>query len=700
MNKTVSLLPILALGASASVAEPVTAPAPLEAKVDLSQTAAPVSPHEFGMFIEHIGSLIYRSLWTEMLDDRKFFSPIAAKNGETSGEPESPFRPKLHLWTPLGAEGTVTMDKCAPFVGEQSPCIALDPKEVRGIAQKGLKVLAGKGYTGRVYLRADPGTKVTATLAWGPGEKDRQSVTIEPVSEYVKYPLAFTAGADSSDASLTIAATGTGSLHIGAVSLMPEDNVAGFRPDAVKLLRDLHSGLWRLPGGNVISAWSWYDSVGDPDRRPSYFDPVWNAVQSNDVGLDEFMTLCRLLEVDPYVSVNAGFGDAHSAAEEVEYLNGATGTRMGALRAANGHPEPYAVKYWNIGNEPYGNWQFGRTNLKYYTYKHIDFARAMRKVDPSITLLASGSMPDRIWADPNAVVPYDATKESIGDEWDWTGGLFAHCMDYFDGMTEHWYAPAGMRYDPTHAPKGVDQMFAGYVKEDYSLLEWVRYPADRVEIKAEQWAQYEKMFPEMAAKKKFLAIDEYAFMAWGGGLKAALAQGLVFNEMLRHTGVLTMSAHTMGTSAIDLSTDAACYNSTGLVFFLYRDLAGCRPVTLSGNSAQPKPKYPPSGDIPRTTSGSPTYPLDMTALLTPDGKTLLLFVVNATESAQSFDLSGVKAAGPATMVELTGSALDAENHAGKPAKVTISAPKAVANPAHPTVAPYSISLLRIPVEGK
>jgi alpha-N-arabinofuranosidase len=189
-------------------------------------------------------------------------------------------------------------------------------------------------------------------------------------------------------------------------------------------------------------------------------------------------------------------------------------------------------------------------------------------------------------------------------------------------------------------------------------------------------------------------------MAWGGGLKAALAQGLVFNEMLRHTGILKMSAHTMGTSAIDLSPTASCYNSTGLVFYLYRDLAGFTPMALSGNSAQPAPKYPPSGDIPRTTSGSPTHPLDMTALLSPDGRTLLLYVVNATESVQSFDLSGVKASGPVTLVELTGSALDAENHAGEPAKVTISAPRNVADASHPTVAPYSISLLRIPVEGK
>ena len=107
---------------------------------------------------------------------------------------------------------------------------------------------------------------------------------------------------------------------------MPADNVQGFRPDTIALLRQLHSGMWRLPGGNFLSDWSWYDGIGDIDKRPPMFDHAWNAMQPNDVGMDEFMTLCKLIGVDPYVTVNAGFGDAHSAAEEVEYMNGAVNT--------------------------------------------------------------------------------------------------------------------------------------------------------------------------------------------------------------------------------------------------------------------------------------------------------------------------------------------------------------------------------------
>jgi len=69
--------------------------------------------------------------------------------------------------------------------------------------------------------------------------------------------------------------------------------------------------------------------------------------------------MCHLLGVEAYITVDAGFGDAWSAAEYVEYVNGAVTTPMGKLRAAHGHPEPYRVKFWGIGNEMWGGYQYG-----------------------------------------------------------------------------------------------------------------------------------------------------------------------------------------------------------------------------------------------------------------------------------------------------------------------------------------------------
>ena len=96
----------------------------------------------------------------------------------------------------------------------------------------------------------------------------------------------------------------------------------------------------------------------------------------------------------PYITVNAGFGDAWSAAQFVEYVNGAVTTPMGRLRAANGHPQAYKVKFWGIGNEPWGEWQLGFMPVAQFELKYNLFAKAMRKVDPTIKLIAPGAMPD------------------------------------------------------------------------------------------------------------------------------------------------------------------------------------------------------------------------------------------------------------------------------------------------------------------
>jgi alpha-N-arabinofuranosidase len=400
--------------------------------------------------------------------------------------------------------------------------------------------------------------------------------------------------------------------------------------------------------------------------------------------------------------VNAGFGDSHSAAEEVEYMNGPATTRLGAMRARNGHPEPYRVKLWDIGNEPYGEWQIGRTDLKYYAIKTNEFAKAMRQADPSITLLASGAMPDEMTVTgqtrnlrlPDPQAQFDSPA-------DFTGGLLAGSWGSFEGLTEHWYARAGKRFDyalaKTLAPDAPNE--AGYVNVDQTVLEWARYPSNRVRLKADEWHEYQKRFPAMVDKKIFLSIDEYAYSGAPVNLKSSLAYGMVFNEMLRHTDLLTMSAFTMGVSTIDYSPTQAVYNTTGLLFKMYGDHLGSIPVALSGNSPQPAPKYPIAGDQPATNPGSPTYPLDMFAALTADRKFLTVAVVNATETERKFDLStaGARLAGPSTLWRMTAGNLDAANRVGEPPQVEIKETSLGDAPSTIAVAPFSVNVYRFPV---
>jgi alpha-N-arabinofuranosidase len=684
-------------------------PEQLKVVIDANQTADPVSKYIFGSFIEHIGPLIYRSLWSELLDDRKFYFPISSKDPQASAPAQgNQRRPQLRKWRPVGPDEAVVMDANQPFVGDHSPKVQLDSSEPRGIRQAGFSLVNGKRYLGRIYLRGTPGTKVNISLIWGAGAGDRQTASFPLTREYKKFLFSFTPKADTSDAALEITGRGAGDFHIGAVSLMPADNVDGFRPDTIALLKQLHSGMWRLPGGNFLSDWTWSDAIGDIDKRPPMFDYAWNAMQVNDVGMDEFMTFCKLIDVDPYVTVNAGLGDAHSAAEEVEYLNGSINTHMGALRARNGHPEPYHIKYWNIGNEPWGTFQIGYTDLKYFEIKNNDFAKAMRQADPSITLIGSAKMMEPMWLKGENRAKYvDNLGPMFGSDVDWTGGLLAKSWGTFDGIAQHWYEGAGRHFDvnkakalPPDAPND-----GAYVQYDPTTLESARYAGDIVRRHAEEWEGYQKRFPEMVNKKIFLSIDEYAYGLPGSGraagpnLKTALAYGMLLDEMMRHTDFITMGAHTMGTSSLDVAPTASAINALGEVYKLYGEhFPGTIPVALSGNSPQPA-ENPLYADEPKTSSGSPTYPLDMIATLSADHKYLNVAVVNATDKEQKFDLNvtGTHLAGSSTLWQLTGSSLDAANRAGQAPEVEIKEIQIGAVPATISVVPISINVYRFPV---
>jgi alpha-N-arabinofuranosidase len=340
------------------------------ATIDTSKTGAPISKNIYGQFLEHGGDIVNTGVWSEMLIDRKFFYPVAVSAptpppvmGNAAGNPRF-HRVPTRWWSPIGGSDVVTMDTRDAYTGDHSPLVRLDAKDPHGVSQSGIAVRKGKAYTGRIVLAGSPGASIKVTLIWGKEPADRQTVTIATIgAAYRKFPLRYIARVDSDEATLEIAGTGTGSFHVGVVSLMPA-NIEGFRPEVVAALKQLRFGVLRFPGGNFVSAYEWRNGVGDIDKRPPVFDPVWHVVQPNDVGTDEFLILCRLLGVDPYITVNAGFGDAWSARELVEYTNGAATTPMGKWRAANGHPAPYHVKWWGVGNEPWGDYQMGSMSLR------------------------------------------------------------------------------------------------------------------------------------------------------------------------------------------------------------------------------------------------------------------------------------------------------------------------------------------------
>jgi len=667
---------------------------PVNVAIDASKTGAPISKYLYGQFLEHGGNIVNENIWAEMLEDRKFYYPVTSKPPEQPTGPAWRRRAPLRHWTPVGGDGVVTMDTKDPYTGDHTPLIELGGAEAHGVRQTGLAVRKGKAYTGRIVLAGGPGAVVKVTLAWGSQAGERQTLIIRTLGfAYRTFPLRFLSQGDSDDGQFEITGTGTGSFHIGAVSLMPADNIEGFRAEVIAALKQLRSGVYRFPGGNFVSAYEWRNAIGDPDKRPSIYDPVWHAVQPNDVGTDEFLTLCHLLGVDPYITVNAGFGDAWSARELVEYANGAITTPMGKWRAANGHPQPYHVKLWGIGNEPWGDYQMGAMSIEQYELKHDMFAQAMRKVDPSITLIAGGAMPD--------VMTGANQSKRIGGKFvpdylstaDWSGHMLAHCLDNIDMLSEHYYSSSDMHTDLKLEKK----VNIG----PQSLIEWERAPATQVRVKYEHYQEYLKRIPELRAKLVPIAIDEWAYM--GGGrdsYKVVPAYAWAFHEMFRHSDLFQLGAFTFATAMMSQTRTEAVLNPTGLLFKMYRDHFGTIPVEVSGDSPQPKPIYPAGGDQPAVNPGSDTYPLDVSAALSEDRKTLTFAVLNPSDSRQRLNLAvnGVKLVSAGHMWQMAPGSLDAVVAVGKKPEVSVEEHALGAIPDMIEATPFSVNIYSYPLQ--
>jgi alpha-N-arabinofuranosidase len=654
----------------AAVLFPIIAAAqtkPIQVNIDASKTGAPISKYIFGQFLEHAGNLVNESVWAEVLEDRKFYYPVTSKAREEPPPlPGRRPRPLQRPWMPIGGDEFVTMDTHHPFTGDHTPLVKLDAKAPHGFAQSGVAVRKGMAYTGRIVLAGSPGAAVKITLVWGNGESDRQTVTIPALgTAYRNFPLRFEAKGDSDDAHLEIAGTGNGSYHVGAVSLMPSNNIEGFRAEVIAVLKQLHSGVYRFPGGNFVSSYEWRNGVGEMDKRPPIYDPVWHTAQMNDVGTDEFLTLCRLLGVDPYITVNAGFGDAWSAKELVEYTNGAVTTPMGRRRAANGHPKSYGVKLWGIGNEPWGDYQMGAMSEPQYELKHDMFAKAMRSVDPSIKLIAGGAMPDVMEGANQAKRINGQYVPDYLSAADWSGNLLLHCLDNIDMLSEHYYA-SGTQHTDMKLEKKVP------IEPPLTLIEWEREPATQVRVKYEHYQEYLKRIPALRAKPVPIAIDEWAY-TFGPGYKVVPAYAWAFHEMFRHSDLFQLAAFTFATSTMSENRTEAVLSPTGLLFKMYRDHFGVIPVQVSGNSPQPKVAFPVGGDQPAVNPGSDTYPLDVSAALSEDRKTFTVAVINPSNSQQSMRLSidAAKLAGHGKLWQMAPESIDATNTVGKKTEVEV-----------------------------
>ncbi|MDG1049990.1 MAG: alpha-L-arabinofuranosidase C-terminal domain-containing protein [Planctomycetota bacterium] len=161
----------------------------------------------------------------------------------------------------------------------------------------------------------------------------------------------------------------------------------GFRLDVIEAVRELKVPVVRWPGGCFVDSYHWKKGVGE-EREP-YDDDRWGVREPNTFGTHEFIDLCRRLGAEPYICQNS-LAEIQEMADWVGYCNDTEGA-LAELRSKNGHPEPFNVRFWSVGNEKVG---------RGYIDKVRDTAKAMKRVDPSIKVTCSGSHGPRAHIDP------------------------------------------------------------------------------------------------------------------------------------------------------------------------------------------------------------------------------------------------------------------------------------------------------------
>ncbi|MBO0786779.1 MAG: alpha-N-arabinofuranosidase [Actinobacteria bacterium] len=251
----------------------------------------------------------------------------------------------------------------------------------------------------------------------------------------------------------------------------------GFRKDVLALLRDLRVGVLRWPGGNFVSNYHWADGIGPAGGRPRRPELAWGGEESNRFGTDEFISYCGELGTEPYICLNMGTGTLDEALAWVEYCNGTGETAWARRRRENGHPEPYRVRYWGLGNEMYGDWQVGALSADEYVRTATRWARAIKMLDPDALLVGCGmngwSEWDRVVTD--GLVPlvdlYSLHIYTGSDDY-WTNVLQPHQAERAIRCARAQIERAAYAKKVARAPRiAYDEWNVWFRKEDGSLEE-------------------------------------------------------------------------------------------------------------------------------------------------------------------------------------------------------------------------------------
>jgi alpha-N-arabinofuranosidase len=337
----------------------------------------PIDLKQGGQFIEPLCHLI-PSMLAQQVESDSFEEETPCEPAYKRGI-DWPNRP----WYPDGAvhDATFSRDTSDPYNGKVSEKIELPVARAHaGISQDGFYLKQGTGYRLHLHMKGVGRPRVWVSLRGAGGVVAGPVLINRAEDNWQSAEVLLRANRTIDNATLTIEFEGPGTLNLDRIYLIGEDAALGlWKPDVVAALKAINPGIIRF-GGSMIEVYEWQKSIGPWDTRIPYVTGPWGGLEPNFVGVEEFIQLSRYVGADPLICVRWTGKTPQDAADEVEYLNGNVQTRWGKIRARNGHPDPYGVKYWQIGNEVRGS---------EYDESVRTFAEAMRKVDPGIKILSA-----------------------------------------------------------------------------------------------------------------------------------------------------------------------------------------------------------------------------------------------------------------------------------------------------------------------
>lgn len=403
--------------------------------VDTERQPGKISESVYGHFLEHINHSVVDGLFAEQVRGQGFEGDDFAT-----------------YWEPLGQGELVTIAGGDP--GNGAKCLQLKTGKGRSaVSQERFFFEPGKEYLGSLFTRsADGSVRVVVRILDSSGKLIKQISPARPGKAWQKAEFSFTVPERITNSRIEIEAKGNGTLLVDFISVMNAETKATgpFRPDLLKALDDLQAPFIRWPGGSYATIYKWKEGIGPHESRIYNPNTFWgNYSDYYGFGTDEFMSLCRQLGSEPLIVLPATGTSAEEvkyAMDWIHYLNDGPDTEWGKLRAANGHPEPYGVRYFQIDNEPMNN---GFTPDSYAEIVNV-FGSAIRSIDPSLKIVACG--------------------QKRSNDLNWSQKVIEIAGENFDILGCHNY-----EYEPENFQSGITRI-GDYLEELIFYISRSKYP--------------------------------------------------------------------------------------------------------------------------------------------------------------------------------------------------------------------------------